>query len=154
MMDFFEHISHKVAKAGREVSQQTKNMADIARMNSDISMEEKRILQTYREIGQAYYELHKNDSETEFSEKLEIISESVKKIEGLKEQIKGIKGLKKCPECGVDISSDALFCPSCGERVIRTSNPVSTDDMRVCPSCGSEIKERQRFCNYCGAPLR
>ncbi len=152
-MDFFENIGRKVAEAGREVSQQTKNMADVARLNSDISAEEKRILQTYSEIGEAYYENHRNDSMSEFAEKLEKINNSFRKIEQLREQIKTIKGVTRCSSCGADISRDSVFCPACGAKIIKIAKETEKADTRICPQCGAKVGTDNRFCSNCGESL-
>lgn len=47
----------------------------------------------------------------------------------------------KCKHCNSEIEKDALFCPNCGEKVIRG---------RQCFKCGEELETDSDFCPYCG----
>ena len=55
-MAFFEQLGKRLADAGQGVAQQTKNLADVTRLNSAISEKERKISQLYLAIGQSYYE--------------------------------------------------------------------------------------------------
>ena len=52
--------------------------------------------------------------------------------------------MKKCPNCGVQLNDDCLFCTECG-------NPIPQGD--VCPQCGAIINEGSVFCENCGKRL-
>ena len=54
-MSFFDQIGKRITDAGQGVAQQTKNFADVTRLNSAISDKEKRISQLYQSIGKTYY---------------------------------------------------------------------------------------------------
>ena len=79
--------------------------------------------------------------------------------------------MKKCTKCGKTFDDDAVFCTSCGERLVsgnacpRCGNIISEDDAfcghcgynlkqgNKCSKCGAEIKEGNRFCSKCGEPI-
>lgn len=48
---------------------------------------------------------------------------------------------KKCPVCGLDIPSNAKFCPECGAKI-----PAK----KFCSNCGAEISDKAKFCPECG----
>lgn len=54
-MAFFEQLGKRLSDAGQGVAQQTKNFADVTRLNGAISDKERRITQLYQSIGQTYY---------------------------------------------------------------------------------------------------
>ena len=54
--------------------------------------------------------------------------------------------LLNCPSCNsIGLKSDYLFCPYCGNQLIKTGK---------CPSCGQKNEEDAKFCNKCGSSLQ
>ena len=52
--------------------------------------------------------------------------------------------MKKCPNCGVQMADDSLFCTNCGSKVPQTN---------TCPHCGVQIADGSRFCTGCGKSI-
>jgi predicted amidophosphoribosyltransferase len=53
-----------------------------------------------------------------------------------------------CPKCRMTMDGrEALFCPSCGNRLIIKPAPLK------CPRCGAKPAVNDNFCVYCGEPL-
>ena len=96
-MAFFEQLGKRLSDAGQGVAQQTKNFADVARLNSAISDKERRITQLYQSIGQAYYQRHQDDAAPEFQAETEEIRRLLAEILRDQEEIKQIRGIVKCP---------------------------------------------------------
>lgn len=99
-MAFFEQLGKRITDAGQGVAQQTKNFADITRLNSAVSDKERKIAQLYQSIGQSYYEQHSGDAEPQLQPAVEEIKALFAEIAQHKEEIKQIKGIVKCPHCG------------------------------------------------------
>lgn len=59
----------------------------------------------------------------------------------------------KCPNCGEKISSNNLFCGSCGQKVENVESEPSIKQISFCPQCGTEIKGNISFCGKCGHKL-
>lgn len=153
-MAFFEQLGKKLTDAGQGVAQQTKNFADVARLNSEISDKEKQIAQLYQSIGQAYYERHSDAPGPEYAKEVGEINTLFAAIAQHREEIKQIKGIVKCPSCGADVPLQAAFCNACGARMERSAPPkapVQTADTKICPVCGALSPEDNRFCTSCGA---
>ena len=72
-MAFFEQLGKRITDAGQGVAQQTKNFADITRLNSAVSDKERKIAQLYQSIGQSYYERHSGDAEPQLQPAVEEI---------------------------------------------------------------------------------
>ena len=117
-MAFFEQIGKKLTDAGQGVAQQTKNLADVTRLNVAIAEKERKITQLYSAIGQAYYEKHKDDPDVEIPEIAEV-NALVAEIAQSKQEINQIKGVQNCPACGAEIADTAAFCTSCGTKVAK-----------------------------------
>ena len=115
-MAFFEQIGKKLTDAGQGVAQQTKNIADVARLNVAISEKERKIAQLYTVIGQSYYEKHKDDPNVEIPEVAEV-NALVAEIAQSRQEISQIKGVQNCPACGAEVSDGAAFCTACGNKL-------------------------------------
>lgn len=148
-MAFFEQLGKRLSDAGQGVAQQTKNFTDVTRLNSAISDKEKAISQLYSTLGQAYYERHKKDLSAEEPDTIERINSLFAEIAECREEIKQIKGVVKCPSCGGDVPLNSAFCPGCGTKIRRESEP----ETRVCPACHAQVQEGNLFCTSCGAKL-
>lgn len=155
-MAFFEQIGKKISNAGQGVAQQTKNLADIARLNSTISEKEKQIAQLHSSIGTQYFDHHKDDATCEFVEQVSAISALLSEIDQCKESIKQIKGVTKCPHCGAEIPAGSVFCNICGTKadtgveIPKAENNDSISNQKICKTCGSIIPDENIFCSQCG----
>lgn len=153
-MAFFEQLGKRLTDAGQNVAQQTQNLADVTRLNSAISENEKKISQLFLVIGQSYYEKHKNDSGAEELEKIAEVNTLYFEIAANREKIKQIKGVVKCENCGADVPLNASFCNACGTKVNRNEVPnVSTEVECLCPACHAAVEKGNLFCNHCGAKI-
>lgn len=109
-MAFFEQIGKRLTDVGQNVAQQTKDLADITKLNSEISNKEKKVSQLFLLIGQSYYERHKSDDTAEEFEKIAEINALYVEILANREKVKQIKGVVKCENCGADVPLNAAFC--------------------------------------------
>jgi rubrerythrin len=114
VMAFFDDLGKKLSQAGQSAVQKTKEMADVAKLNSMVADEEKRIDESYLQIGKLYVSLHESNHEADFDGLISAIHESENKIKDYQNQIKDIKGVVKCEKCGAEVASNAAFCSSCG----------------------------------------
>lgn len=150
-MAFFDDLGKKISQAGQTAVQKTKEMADIAKLNSSISDEERKIESGYREIGKLYVSLHDEEHEAAFAELIAGIHEAEKKIEEFKQQIKDIKGVVCCEKCGAEVSNNAAFCSSCGAPM-PVVKPVEAEEPK-CSKCGAALAPDTKFCTSCGNPV-
>ena len=51
--------------------------------------------------------------------------------------------LHQCPDCKLDIPTDAKFCPQCGHQQVV---------FRQCQNCGKNLTANAKFCSKCGKP--
>lgn len=113
-MAFFDDLGKKLSQAGQTAVQKTKEVADIAKLNSSIYDEEKKINNNYLEIGKLYVSLRAEAHEEEFDGMIAAIRESEEKIRGYRHQITEIKGIAICEKCGAEVPVHAAFCSACG----------------------------------------
>lgn len=113
-MSFFDDLGKKLSQAGQSAAQKTKEIAETARLNSQISDEEKKINDFYLQIGKIYVSLHDENHEADFDELIRGLHESEDKVKECRQQIKDIKGVVVCEKCGAEVSSGSAFCNTCG----------------------------------------
>lgn len=114
-MEFFEKLSSTFSAAGKEGLSKAREVKDAAKYTVSIKEREGTILKLYRELGKAYYQIHKNDPEPEFDEIL-AIKAAFEEIGELKSNMDELRGIKRCPNCGSPISPNAKFCQHCGGK--------------------------------------
>jgi len=62
----------------------------------------------------------------------------------------------KCPKCGLENRSNALFCKQCGQslQMQQPTPPTHPPPLpTICPACGATTKPAAQFCPRCGKPL-
>ena len=58
----------------------------------------------------------------------------------------GVKNTKFCTNCGTEVSSETVFCPQCGFRLIGEEKPQT----KFCQNCGKKIDINAEICPHCG----
>lgn len=151
-MAFFNEIGKKISQTGQSAVQKTKEMADVAKLNSMISDEEKLLENNYIQIGKQYVSLHTTDYEDAFANSIRAVIESEEKINKYRQQINDIKGVRKCESCGAEVSSNADFCSTCGKAMPKIQPKIDENSV-ICSNCGNATMRGMRFCTYCGSEL-
>lgn len=133
-MSFFDDLGKKLSQAGQSAAQKTKEIAETAKLNSQISDEEKKINDYYLQIGKLYVSLHDENHEADFDTLISNLHESENKVKECKQQIKDIKGVAVCEKCGAEIANGSAFCSVCGAPM-----PVVTPAEEAAPESSVEI---------------
>lgn len=151
-MAFFDELSKKISQTSQGVVQKTKDTAEILKLNSAISDEEKKINSFYTELGKAYFEKYCDSCEEDFQNTITSIKESQAKIEQFSEQVKKLKGIVRCPNCNNDVQYGSPFCNSCGTK-LETEKPAPSVADKKCAKCGAPLSENSAFCTRCGTKV-
>ncbi|MCQ2540266.1 MAG: zinc ribbon domain-containing protein [Acetatifactor sp.] len=116
-MAFFDGLGKKLTDAGQATAQKAKDLAEIAKQNSAISDEEKKINAAYLQIGKMYVEKFGETADGDFAALIADIALSGAKIAECKQKIQEVKGISICPSCGAEIPLGNQFCAKCGAKV-------------------------------------
>lgn len=149
-MGFLDEIGKKVA----DVGQKTKEISDVAHINSLITQEVNKMNSIYNQIGKLYMSIHKNDCEEKFLEMVSMVAVSEQNVMEYKKQIQDIKGVLCCAQCGAEVQRGVAFCSSCGNAMHEAVAQMNTDDYVKCPDCGNTVGKEVRFCTFCGKPMK
>ena len=135
-------------RQGQGVAQQTKNFADVTRLNSEISDKEKKINQLYQAIGRTYYEQHSDAPAPEHEKEVHEISTLFAEIAQNREEIKQIKGIVKCPSCGADVPLQAAFCSACGAKMESAAPKTAVQGENTKPVSYTHLDVYKRQCVF------
>lgn len=149
-MGFFDDLGKRVTDAGQKTVQKTREMSEVARINSLISQSESKINNLYYQIGKLYVSVHGNDCEEDFRGMVESVAELEQQISTFRNQIQDIKGVQRCEKCGAEVQRGVAFCSSCGAAMPKVEKQANLDDYVKCPSCGTLVAKGMRFCTSCG----
>lgn len=152
-MGFFDDLGKKVTDAGQKTVQKTKEMSEVARINSLISQNENRINTIYYQIGKLYVNIHEFDYEEEFGGMISQVIELEQQISEFRKQIQEIKGIQFCEKCGAEVARGVAYCSSCGAVMPRPEKQEYYEDCVKCVRCGSWVKKGMRFCTSCGQSM-
>lgn len=140
-MSFFDDLGKKLSQAGQTAAQKTKEIAETAKLNSQISDEEKKINEYYLQIGKLYVSLHDENHEADFDELIGNLHESENKVKECRQQIKDIKGVVVCEKCGAEVSSGSAFCSTCGAPmpVVTPAEEAAEANEEAAPGSSVEV---------------
>ncbi len=160
-MSFFDNLGDKLQSTGKDIANKAKDLAEITKLNAKVASEQDKLKEAYRTIGEKYYEAHAELPDPEFVEYFEAITAAKEAIAAAKDEIAEIKGVKLCTTCGAEMSKEAMFCSSCGNKYEPKEEPAPEeteeetpeDAKKVCPICQAEVMDDAMFCPACGAKL-
>lgn len=162
-MAFFDDLSNKVTKLGKDVSQKTKSFTGSVQLNSQINEQKKNQSRLFEELGRMAYQNEEIRTRSEFAELAGMIQNAENTIKELEVQLSVTKGEVQCKNCGSFVPSDNAFCPKCGTKVevpVAPQQPVQdgapqadASNGAVCVKCGAPLSADSAFCTNCGTPV-
>lgn len=140
-MAFLEKIRETVTDTSKMVAQKAKDVAEVTKLNSQISTEETKIKEAYLAIGKRYFEENIGEVSDAYINDFTIVNEAKARVLELQEQIKTIKGIFSCPSCGAEVTTDSSFCSSCGTKI---EAPIRKEESIVEPKEEAETSEETK----------
>lgn len=131
-MGFLDNVSAFTKGVGAKA----KGNYDVVALNTQISSCKKEIAALHANLGELYFNLHRNDPEDKLAGIVNEIISKEKKIEELNQQIETTKEAtaavqftapteptvpddytgRRCSNCGAPLADDAIFCGECGTK--------------------------------------
>ena len=163
-MDFWNDMKRNITQTSQEAVQKAKDIAEISKLRSKQEELQHQITDLYIHIGQditAEWKEHAS-ADTAPEEFLlpqscyHQVAENISKIMELQEnknfiqeRIITLQGYIKCPQCGKDIDSKAVFCQHCGYHM---EQQLSNQSSRQCKRC-APLPDDALFCVECGEKI-
>jgi hypothetical protein len=119
-MSFFKDLGEKINKTTKNAVAKSKDLAEIAKVNTEIAKERAEIEMEYSRIGKNAYQAYVDGvDDANLTESLEKIKDSLSKIEVKKDEVLVLKGITICPQCGAKLDMICSFCGVCGTKIER-----------------------------------
>lgn len=149
--------AEKLSKMTQNAVTKSKYMAEITRINIEISNHESSLKQQISEIGQYVVDNGLLKDDANIQAKLERIAELQATIASSQATIEALRKANVCPNCGATLDLDVNFCPKCGAS--RSPAPIpgaqpQAVQKQTCPSCGTELENDETFCPNCGQRVK
>lgn len=164
-MDFWNDMKRNITQSSQEVVQKAKDIAEISKLKSKQEELQRQITEIYIHIGQditaEWRERGSVDTDPEeflltqscYHQVIENISKIMELQENkslIQERIITLQGYIKCPQCGKDIDSKAVFCQYCGYHM---EQQMQKQSLRQCKRCGASLPDDALFCVECGEKI-
>ena len=115
-MSFLNNLGQKISDVSQTTIKKTKDLADTAKLNLNLSEEERKSDTAYEQIGKWYVEKHREDAEEDVKTWLDAIAISEARIKECRESIHQMKGVAICPSCGA--SDNFTHCILCDRYIL------------------------------------
>ncbi len=143
--------SEKFNKVTQTAISKSKEMAEVTRLNMEISTYTQSLKELYIRVGECVTEQNlPQDNETIMDLKNQIMAIKAN-IEKDQEKLNTIRNIGICPNCKGEISRDSKFCDKCGVEINREILEPVNKTANVCKKCGSFLTEGAIFCGNCGS---
>ena len=129
-MSFLNDLGKKIGGVAEVAADKAKDLAEITKLNYEISATQKQIDTEYMEIGKLIFSQEKDNPDSQVAELCRNIIAAQQTISDLDAKIQQIKTdvqtsaapssapLKKfCTNCGTEVVGGSKFCPGCGATI-------------------------------------
>jgi len=113
-MGLFDGIGKKIMQSGQDTVKKAKTLAEITKINSRISEEQRTLTAFYAQIGEKYYSIYKDAPAEEFAQICDRITAGLSRIAELRIELEKQKSERLCPKCGAACPANVQYCAACG----------------------------------------
>lgn len=134
-----------------------KEPTEMERVTENIAQVETEIQQKVYQLGQMYFEEHKEDEDT--GSRYYSLVDAISKLElnrmGFYKNKLRLQGQMMCENCGSVIPYGSVFCSSCGKKADEKQEGGAFEAAagRRCAVCGAALETDSLFCASCGTKV-
>ncbi len=144
----------KINQMTKSAVSKSREMAEITRLNMDISNNEQKARELAAKLGMMVVEQGLLTDNEQAAELTAQILKCLATVERNKETIQNIRNINICASCGAEVSRTSKFCDKCGAPMSRAVLEDSVASATpTCPQCGAKLEAGSKFCTECGAKL-
>lgn len=130
----------------------SKEPTEMDMVMQNIAQVEQELQQKLFQLGQMFFEDHKNDDNP--SDRYYGMIDQINKLDQnrkgfLKNKLR-LEGKMICENCGAVIPYGSIFCSFCGKKA---DEKQADADVMKCSKCGADLEAGSLFCSSCGAKV-
>ncbi len=137
-----------IGKVTQSAISKSKEVAEITRLNMEISTLTQKVKDLYSQAGERVLEAGLAADDPVIADLASQLATLKQSIQMNRDKLNEVKNVNICPNCGAEISRTSRFCDKCGTEIIKAPQEPP---MGVCKVCGSPIEKDALFCGNCGA---
>lgn len=131
MNDVFEKISKTISDTSKVVTEKTKQVGEVAKLNAKIVSSEHTISENYTILGKFYYDKYKDNPDEGAIVAVNSITAANDAIAEMKAQLLSIRGAVACQSCGCECPIEDSYCGKCGALLEKPEPPVNEEEIVV-----------------------
>ena len=148
--------SEKFNKMTQSAISKSKEVAEVTKLNLEISGFNQDLKEIYTKAGQYVLENGIGTGDETLGDLAAQMMAIKNSIAVDEDKIRAIKNINICPKCGASVSRSSRFCDQCGAEMIvdeaqGEAEAEGASAGSVCKNCGAPIEEGALFCGSCGA---
>lgn len=113
-----DNITKRVTDTAKAAAKKSGSVVEVTKLNMNINAEEEKVRKIYSDIGKQLYEDYTEGKIV--GEKLldycTRIDEIIGNIDEMREKILELRNVKACPNCGMELDIEMVYCYKCGRR--------------------------------------
>lgn len=142
--------SEKLNKMTQSAISKSKEMAEVTKLNMEISTLTQNLKEVQTQIGIYVLESNLLPENEKIAEWVQEAASIKTKIEANQIKVQDIRNIDICPNCGTEVSRSSKFCNKCGTEILRSVLETGSAD-KNCKTCGAPVEAGAAFCGNCGA---
>ncbi len=125
-------------------------------LKENLANAEREIQQKIAQLGQLFYQDHKDDPSVEpaYLALIDQIKKTEENKKNFYQNMLRLEGKMMCLDCGAIIPYGSIYCNFCGKRlsapVEAPKMPVAEAGVKICSNCGQTLENGESFCTNCG----
>lgn len=133
-MAIMDDIKGTITKTGKSAVKKTKDLAEIAKLTSEIEETKSLIKGVYVEIGKKYCELFDRETASnEFTIDVATVENLQSQLETLKIKRLALRGKVVCEKCDRAVDDEYSFCSFCGAKLPEKAAEEEAEDVPEIP---------------------
>lgn len=136
-------------KVTQSAISKSKEMAEVTRLNMEISAQTQKVKELYAQAGERVLEGGLAADDSVIASLASQLAELRQGIQANQDKLNDVKNVNICPNCGAEVARTSKFCDKCGTEIVREAEAQPAP--AVCKACGAPIDKDALFCGACGA---